>query len=209
MPRSLNGGLLTRRVAGHRKVVDSKPSPPLTICWFTRAAQRSTNDCAKKHEHGEQADRRTPEGCSAGIVSEGYEDGKRRAKQDDPRRLLSLQKAAAQLVGCQKSRRNNDCGHVVGERVGSSEKRARRQYCRLQLVADSRAPAFPHDGGATKSDQSLNQPSQLGRPVEAADQPVRALEISPVALRIGQEVQFALCGKPARESQPTARRRTG
>jgi hypothetical protein len=120
--------------------------------WVTRAAQRSTNDYAKKHEHGEQADRRTPEGCSAGIVSEGYEDGKRRAKQDDPNRLLSLQKAAAQLVGRQKSRRNNDCGHVVGERVGGSEKRARRKYCRLQFVADSRAPDYPHRDGATNND---------------------------------------------------------
>src|SRR5438045_7704435 len=157
---------------------------PLIKVGVPKRAQRSTQDYAKKHECGEQADRRTFEGFSARIVSEGREDSKWRDEQDDPRCLLSSQQAAAQLVGCQKSGWNNDCGHVVGERIGGSEKRGRGQYCRLQFVTDPRAPDNPHRDGTTKGDQSLNQPSQLGGTVEAADQPVRGLEISPVALRV-------------------------
>jgi hypothetical protein len=153
----------------------------------TTAAQRSTNDYAKKHECGEQADRGTPEGCSAGIVSQGYEDGKWRAEQDDPHCLVSSQKAAAQLVGCQKSRRYDDRGQVVGECVGSSEERGRGQYCRLQFLTNSRAPDYPHDDGTTESNQSLNQPSQMGRTMKAADQSVRGLEISPVAVRVSSQ----------------------
>src|SRR5580700_4013479 len=47
-----------------------------------RSARRTITQ--KKHECGEQADRRTPEGCSVRIVSEGREDSKWRAEQDDP-----------------------------------------------------------------------------------------------------------------------------